>query len=112
MTVPLNRPLNKTDLAKAIAWELGVTTRDGFRALNVVLDTIAASVTAGHDVTITNFGTFQAVERAARAARNPQNGEPVMLPARAAVRFRVLPRLRDVVRAGDPSASIRKRPSK
>jgi nucleoid DNA-binding protein len=105
-------PLNKTGLAAAVAGELGVSLDEGFRALNAVIDSIARTVAAGHDVTITNFGTFRAIEAPSRKARNPQTGERVQVPARADVRFRVSPRLRAVVRAGDPSASIRKRPSK
>lgn len=107
-----NRPLNKTALAATVAGELGVSLDDGFRALNAVLDSITRTVVAGHDVTITNFGTFRAVQHPARIARNPQTGAPVPVPARPAVHFRVAPRLREVVRGGDPAASIRKRPSK
>lgn len=105
-------PLNKTQLATAVAAELGVSIEEGSRALDAVLNTVTRTVTAGHDVTITNFGTFRAVEDAARLARNPQTGAQVTVPARAAVRFRVSPRLREVVRAGDPAASIKKRPRK
>lgn len=107
-----NGPLNKTQLAAAVAGELGVSLDDGFRALNAVLDSITRTVVSGHDVTITNFGTFRAIEHSARLARNPQTGERIPVPARASVHFRVAPRLREVVRAGDPTASIRKRPSK
>lgn len=112
MTSIPNGDLNKTRLAAAVAAELGVTRDESFRVLNAVLDTITRAVTAGHDVTITNFGTFRAVEEVARTRRNPQTGERFARPAYPTVRFRVAPRLREVVRGGDPAASIRKRPSK
>jgi DNA-binding protein HU-beta len=105
-------PLNKTQLAAAVAAQLGVSLDDGFRTLDAVLDTITRTVTTGRDVTITNFGTFRAVTHAARTARNPQTGAPVPVPQRAVVHFRVAPRLQQVVRAGDPTASIRKRSSR
>lgn len=105
-------PLNKTALATAVAAELGVSIDDGYRALDAVLNTITRTVTAGYDVTVTNFGTFRAVVHPARTARNPKTGDPVQVPARPAVHFRVAPRLREVVQGGDPAASIRKRPSK
>lgn len=111
MNIPTG-PLNKTALAEAVARELGCSREDGYQALNAVLDTITRTVTAGHDVTITNFGTFRAVEQAARLARNPQTGARTPLPSQPDVRFRVAPRLREVVRGGNPGASIRKRPSK
>src|SRR5690606_4033537 len=75
-------PLNKTGLAATVAGQLGVSLDDGYRALNAVLDSITRAVTAGHDVSITNFGTFRAIEHPARTARNPQTGAPVPVPAR------------------------------
>lgn len=105
-------PLNKTGLAEAVAADLGISVQDGFRVLDAVLGPIARTVTAGHDVTVTNFGTWRHVHHPARKARNPQTGEKVTVPARSAVRFRVSPRLQDVVNGGDPSASLKKRRSR
>lgn len=107
-----NGPLNKTQLAATVAGELGVSLDDGVRALNAVLNSITRTVTAGHDVTVTNFGTFRAVTDPARIGRNPQTGDAVAIPSRPTVRFRVAPRLLEVVRGGDPTVSIRKRPSR
>lgn len=105
-------PLNKTQLAEAVARELGCSREDGYQVLNAVLDTITRTVTAGHDVTIANFGTFRATQEPARTGYNPQTGDRVPIPPQPGVRFRVAPRLREVVRGGNPGASIRKRPSK
>lgn len=104
-------PINKTGLAVAVANDLGITTKQAYRVLDSVFGTVSRTVTAGHDVTLTNFGTFRAVVHPARKARNPQTGERVPVPARRAVHFRVSPRLREVVQAGDPTAPIKKRPS-
>lgn len=105
------RPLNKTSLAETVAADLGITVKEAFRVLDAVFEPIARTVTAGHDVTVTNFGTWRAVLDPERKARNPQTGERITVPARHAVRFRVSPRLQEVVQAGDPTASIKKRPS-
>ena len=50
MTIPTG-PLNKTQLAEAVADQLGCSLKDGYRVLDAVLDTITRTVTAGHDVT-------------------------------------------------------------
>jgi nucleoid DNA-binding protein len=107
---PPTGPLNKTGLAEAVAADLGIPLTDGYRVLDAVFGTVTRTVTAGHDVTVTNFGTWRALVHPARVARNPQNGQPVKVPERSAVRFRVSPRLQEVVRGGDPAASIKKRP--
>ena len=100
--------LNQTALAHAVAKRLGVSQAHGRDAVRAVLDTIAEAVTSGRDVSLTNFGTFRHVIDQQRTARNPHTGGRVLLPARPTVRFRLAPRLRDVVRAGDPAGSIRK----
>lgn len=104
--------LNKTQFAEAVARELGIHPKEGNRIIDAVLNTITRTVTAGHDVTITNFGTFRAVETAARLGYNPQTRSRMPIPSRPGMRFRVSPRLREVVQGGNPGASIRKRPSK
>ena len=105
-------PLNKTQLAEAVADQLGCSLKDGYRVLDAVLDTITRTVVAGHDVTITNFGTFRATQAPARLAYNPQTGGRVPVAEKPVMRFRTSPRLREVVKAGDPTVAIRKRPSR
>lgn len=106
------RPLNQTDFSHAVAARLGVSHDAGEAAVRAVLEEIAHTVATGRDVVFTNFGTFRAATAAARKARNPQTGAVVPLPVRPVMRFRLAPRLRAVIAAGDPTASLRKRPSK
>lgn len=105
MTTIPNSDLNKTQLAAAVAAELGTSLDHGFQAVDAVFGAIARTVT------VTNFGSWHAVQRPAPAARNPQTGQPVTVPARQEIRVLTSPRLRDIVRGADPTVSIRKRPS-
>jgi nucleoid DNA-binding protein len=107
----IDSALNTTRLGEAVAIELGVSNEQGLRTVETVLGIVARAVTAGYPVAVTNFGTWRPVDHPARTARNPQNGRPVPIPAHQGVRFRISPRLRDLVRAGDPTAAtIRKHP--
>ncbi|ONK13088.1 HU family DNA-binding protein [Streptomyces sp. MP131-18] len=103
-------PLNLHALVTAVADETGAPPRQTEQIISAFMDVVVRTVTTGGAVTVTNFGSFHAVERPARAARNPQNGERIQLPATRQMRFRVAPRARQIVAAGDPSASRRKRP--
>jgi nucleoid DNA-binding protein len=104
-------PLNKTGLGEAVAAELGLSLKEGVRVVDAVLNVITRTVTAGHAVTVSNFGTWAAVHRPTRTARNPQTGEPVVIPARQEFTFRMSDRLREIVQAADPAtATIRKHP--
>lgn len=103
--------LNKTELGQAVAAELGISPEDGIQAVETTLDIITRTVAGGHTVTVTNFGAFVPVQKAARGARNPQNGERVTIPPRQEIRFRRSDRLRQVIQGADPAtATIRKHP--
>jgi nucleoid DNA-binding protein len=102
-------PLNLNTLVTAVAAETGVPPRQTEQIISAFMDVVVRTVTTGGAVTVTNFGSFRAVERPARAVRNPQNGERIQVPARRQMSFRVAPRARQIVAAGDPSASRRKR---
>lgn len=100
--------LTTTSLAKALATELDITPHAARDTLTAVFDVITRTVAAGHDVAITNFGTFRARQFDQRTARNPQTGQPVTVPATQAIRFRVSTNLRAVIAARDTTATIRK----
>ncbi|MFE5369210.1 HU family DNA-binding protein [Streptomyces mirabilis] len=101
-------PLNQTQLIEAVAAELDWPAADADRAVRATLDVIAATLAAGHNVSITNFGTFISRRVQARKARNPQTGGRVQVREHQALRFRPAPRLRQVVRRR--GGSIRKHP--
>lgn len=79
--------LSKTELKDALADAMQITRKEASEAVDTVLDIIMSSVEAGDDVTLTGFGSFKKRERAARTGRNPQTGEPLQIPAKAAPAF-------------------------
>lgn len=80
--------MNMTDLYNAVAKDTGMS-RDRVRPIvQSVFKQIADSVLNGENVTVSNFGTFEAVYTADTIRRNPQTGEPVPVPSHLTVRFR------------------------
>ncbi|WP_371793025.1 HU family DNA-binding protein [Streptomyces sp. NBC_01471] len=107
----INDRLNTTLLGETVAIELSVSNEEGARAVRAVFDVITRAVVSGHTVAITNFGTWVPVDRLVRTVRNPITGEPVSIPARQELTFRMSPRLRELVAAKNPAAAtIRKHP--
>jgi DNA-binding protein HU-beta len=88
--------VNKAQLVEAVAEQLG-GRRAAAEAVDAVLDTIVRAVTAGDRVSVTGFGTFERVDRAARFARNPQTGERVKVKKTAVPRFRPGQGFKDLV---------------
>ncbi|MEY9876597.1 nucleoid DNA-binding protein [Streptacidiphilus sp. MAP12-33] len=96
--------MNKALFIEAVAKRLGgdhpsktAALRAATEAVDAVLDTITRTVTEGGNVSITGFGTFEAVDRAARRARNPQTGDKVRVKATRVPRFRPGQGFKDLV---------------
>jgi DNA-binding protein HU-beta len=69
-------------------------------AVEAVLAEVTGLLASGERVTLTGFGSFDPVERAARTARNPRTGGRVDVPAARVVRFHAGAGLRSAVGGG------------
>jgi DNA-binding protein HU-beta len=88
--------LNKEGLARLIATKLDVTKKDA----EVVLDVVSESIVEGlveHGKVKLDIGQFEVVERAARTARNPQDGSEIQVPAKRAPKFKANKKLKEAV---------------
>lgn len=65
------------------------------RAVDAVFKAMADELAAGGKVTISNFGSFEVVQRAARQGRKVNTNESILIPAHKAVRFNVGRALKD-----------------
>ena len=82
--------MNKTELVKSVSEQIDSATKKDIGVIvDTVFETITKELTAGNKVSISNFGSFDVVERAARTGRNPQSGEALEIPASLAVKFKV-----------------------
>lgn len=71
--------------------------RDLEALVNTVFDSISDTLNEGGRVELRGFGAFSIRERAARKARNPKNGQEVMISKRFAIYFRTGKELRERV---------------
>jgi DNA-binding protein HU-beta len=90
--------MTKADLIAAVAADANVTKKVAGAVVDSVFANLATDLEAGNKTTITGFGTFNVVERAARVGRNPQTGEVISIPARKAVTFHAGKALKEAVR--------------
>ena len=79
--------MNKSQLVDAVASDSGLSKADSARAIDSVLATVTKSLKKGDDVSITGFGKFSVVKRAARQGVNPRTGERVKIKASKAPKF-------------------------
>ena len=80
--------MNKSELVATIAKSGGLTKIRAAEALDKVLANMASAMEKGERVTISGFGSFKVVERAAQKGRNPQTGQSITIPAHNVVKFK------------------------
>lgn len=95
--------MNKASLTKAtkeiVAENLeGATLKATELYVDAVIEAIQNALVEGEKVAIAGFGSFEAVERAARTARNPRTGEEIEVAASKAVKFKPGKALKEAVK--------------
>lgn len=88
--------MNKSDVIDSLTARLGDRVV-AEAAVNGLTDIITRAVTKGEKVSITGFGTFESVNRAARTARNPQTGATVKVKKSTAPKFKAGAQFKDAV---------------
>ena len=89
--------MNKGELVAALAAKSELSKKDSETALNALIDVISETMAKGEKVQLIGFGTFEAKNRPARAARNPRTGETVKIAACKAPAFKAGKALKDKV---------------
>ncbi|MEN8237715.1 MAG: HU family DNA-binding protein [Actinomycetota bacterium] len=92
--------MNKGELIEAVARNTGESKATADKVVNELLDVIVSSVVATGKVQITGFGTFEARDRAARTARNPQTGAEIAVAATRVPAFKAGKSFKDAVKPG------------
>jgi DNA-binding protein HU-beta len=92
--------VNKGELVEAVARNTGESKALAEKMVNETLDVIVNGVVASGKVSITGFGTFEARDRAARTARNPQTGAEIKVAATRVPAFKAGKGFKDAVRPG------------
>jgi DNA-binding protein HU-beta len=89
--------MTQTEIVGHMADAAGLTkaqAKDFFNALN---DLAKDEVKNNGEFTIPGFGKLVKAERKAREGRNPATGEPIKIPAKTTVKFRVGKAMKDSV---------------
>jgi DNA-binding protein HU-beta len=81
------KALSKSQIAAALAETVGITKKQAVLALDTLAE--MSYKNAKNGFTFPGVGKLVLVNRKARMGRNPKTGEPIKIPARKAVKFRV-----------------------
>lgn len=79
--------MTREDLVEVLAEKTGILKRQARDVLVALPEIIRNGIESHGKVKIYDLGTFSLVRRAARQGRNPQDGSPIAIPARASLKF-------------------------
>ncbi|MBI5042672.1 MAG: HU family DNA-binding protein [Nitrospirae bacterium] len=91
----MGKAITKSQITDQVAKKAGITKK----AAGQILDDLAALAykEAKNNFTLPGLGKLVLVNRKARMGRNPQTGEPIKIPAKRVVKFRVAKACKDAV---------------
>lgn len=91
----MGKPMTKSQIADYLAKKTDTTKK----LANQMVDEVAklAYREAKNSFTLPGIGKLVLVNRKARMGRNPQTGEPIKIPAKRVVKFRVAKACKDAV---------------
>ena len=86
---PQGATITKKDLIDRIAEASGQKRSDVKKTVQSFLDEVIVELGKGNRLEFRDFGVFEIRERKARQAQNPKTLEPVQVPAKKVVKFKV-----------------------
>ncbi len=89
--------MNKSELVEALANEKNLTYKKAEEIVNVVFDSMAATLGAGGRIEIRGFGSFVVKDYKSYMGRNPKTGEVIRVQPKKLPFFKVGKELRDRV---------------
>ena len=89
--------MNKNELVSAVADKCGLSKSDVSRTVDATLEAITDALKRNDDVRLVGFGSYTVSHRSASEGRNPRTGEPIQIPARKQVKFKVGKQLSDAI---------------
>jgi DNA-binding protein HU-beta len=104
--------MKKAELVAKISEDAKLTKVQAQKALNSFIEVTKAALKAGDKVTLVGFGTFSAVNRAARIGRNPQTGKKLKIAAKTNGKFTPGKALKDLKAKPVKTAPKAKAPAK
>jgi integration host factor subunit alpha len=81
--------MNKKDIIEAIHGTVGFSKRETAQVVDKALEIMKSALMEGDSVMISRFGNFSVRQKKTRKGRNPKTGEPITIPARKVVTFKV-----------------------
>lgn len=91
------KQMTKADLVERVAVEAEMTKKDAEQLVEIIFDSITASLNRGEKIELRGFGSFRVRERNSRQGRNPKTGATVEIPAKRVAYFKPGKELKELI---------------
>jgi integration host factor subunit beta len=81
--------ITKVDLSRRLSEALGYTKKDADFLVSAFFQSMTAALQSGEGIELRGFGSFRVRHRAPRMGRNPKSGQPVLVPHKLVVHFKI-----------------------
>lgn len=97
-----SKALTKTQLINLLAEKSDLPRKKVAEILEQLLDTAYREAKKEHGFTLPGLGKLVVTKRKKRTGRNPKTGEPIEIPAKKALKFRIAKQAKDSVLGAAP----------
>jgi len=66
-----------------------ILRRDMEKILEIIFDEMIEALRGGNNIEIRGFGSYKVATRKARIGRNPKNSEPIQIPEKKAIKWKM-----------------------
>jgi len=92
--------MTRADLADVVHREIGLSRADSAGIVERILSHMCQSLSEGHNVKISGFGSFILRDKGERVGRNPKTGVEVAIAPRRVLTFRASQTMRERIAGG------------
>lgn len=92
-----SKPMTKTQLINHLAEVSELPKKKVTELMDALMAVAHKEAKKDHGFTLPGLGKLVVTRRSARTGRNPQTGEPIKIPAKKALKFRIAKQTKDAV---------------
>lgn len=90
--------MNKREISEKMAKELMIKKFEVYNFIDLMIEVMVENLCQGKKIVLSNFGTFKVIKRNNKRVINPNNKQPLIIPAKKIVKFLPSKNLKKIVK--------------
>jgi DNA-binding protein HU-beta len=90
--------MNKREISEKMAKELMIKKFEVYNFIDLMIEIMVENLCQEKKIVLSNFGTFKVIKRKNKRVINPNNKQPLIIPAKKIVKFLPSKNLKKIVK--------------